>query len=153
MELLATRSRSAGWSWPVPRGSTETHEIAKKQGELLERALSLAGNYDRRDLVKKLVDEFSDLIHGKKEEERFKLINVVGGQSLRVMKKLGMNDEIDRFYTKLHNEVLRGASTAELKKKYANKPENWSSVLQTLLNLAGGWLDVRAERPCRADSR
>ena len=39
-----------------------------------------AGNYDRRDLVKKLVDEFSNLIHSKKDEERFKLINVVGGQ-------------------------------------------------------------------------
>jgi hypothetical protein len=126
-------------SWPPPN-TPETHEIVKKQGELLQRALAQAGNYDRRDLVKQLVDEFSNLIHGKKDEERFKLINAVGGQSLRVMKKLGMRDEIDRFYTQLHSEILRGASTAELKKKYASKPEVWSGVLQTSLNLAGGWL-------------
>jgi hypothetical protein len=127
----------AGWS---AAGNTETSEIAKKQGELLKRALSQAGNYDRRDLVKKLVDEFSELIHNKKEDERFRLINVVGGDSLRVMKRLGMRDEIDRFYTKLHSEILRGASTAELRKKYQSKPELWAAVLQTQLNLAGGWL-------------
>ena len=100
----------------------------------------LAGHFDRRDLVKKLVDEFLGLIHGKKLEERYKLINVVGGQSLRVLKKLGMREEIDRLYTKLHSEVLQGFSVAELKKKHANRPETWTSVLQTLLNLAGGWL-------------
>jgi hypothetical protein len=36
--------------------------------------------------------------------------------------------------------VLRGASSSELRKKYAAKPESWAAVLQTLLNLAGGWL-------------
>src|SRR5262249_51238650 len=125
--------------WP-PAGTPETQDNAKKQSELLQRALSQAGNYDRRDLVKKLVDEFGTLVHGKKDEDRFRLINAVGGQSLRVMKKLGMRDEIDRFYTKLHGEILRGASAAELRKKHASKPELWAAVLQTQLNLAGGWL-------------
>jgi cellulose synthase operon protein C len=126
-------------SWPPPN-TPETQEIAKKQGDLLHRALSQAGNYDRRDLVKNLVDEFSNLIHSKKDEDRFRLINAVGGQSLRVMKRLGMRDEIDRFFTKLHSEILRGASTAELRKKYASKPDLWAAVLQTQLNLAGGWM-------------
>jgi hypothetical protein len=40
----------------------------------------------------------------------------------------------------LHSEVLRGATPAELKKKHASKPEAWGAVLQTLLNLAAGWL-------------
>ena len=126
-------------SWPPPN-TPETSDVVKKQGELLQRSLAQAGNYDRRDLVKQLLDEFSTLIHGKKDEERFKLISAVGGQSLRVLKKLGMRDEIDRFFTKLHSEILRGATIAELRKKYANKPETWSGVLQTSLNLAGGWL-------------
>jgi hypothetical protein len=125
--------------WPPP-GSPETHEVAKKQGELLKRALIQAGNYDRRDLVKTLVDEFSNLIHSRKDEDRFRLINAVGGQSLREMKKLGMRDEIDRLFSRLHNEILRGASTTELRRKYASKPELWGAVLQTQLNLAGGWL-------------
>jgi cellulose synthase operon protein C len=126
-------------SWPPPN-APDPHDIVRRQGELLQRSLAQAGNYDRRDLVKTLIDEFAKLIHGKKEDERFKLINAVGGQSLRVMKRLGMRDEIDRFYSKLYSEILRGASTSELRRKYANKPEVWSGVLQTLLNLAGGWL-------------
>ncbi len=118
----------------------EPPELPRKQGELLERALFMAGHFDRGDLVKKLVDEFSELIHSKTDEARFKLINVVAGQCLRSLKKLGMRDEIDRFLARLRNEVLRGATTAELRKKYASRPDMWSAVLQTLLNLAAGWL-------------
>jgi len=125
--------------WPPPN-TPDTQEVARKQGELLQRSLAQAGNYDRRDMVRRLVDEFSGLIHGKKDEDRFRLINAVCGQSLRVMKKLGMRDEMDRFYARLHGEILRGASTIELKRKYATRPDVWSGVLQTSLNLAGGWL-------------
>ncbi len=121
-------------------GAQESPDTPRKQGELLERGLFLAGHFDRSDLVKKLVDEFSELIHSKPEEARFKLINIVAGQCLRSLKKLGMRDEIDRFLTRLHNEILRSATTAELKKKHAAKPDMWGAVLQTLLSLAGGWL-------------
>ncbi len=118
----------------------ESPDMPKKQGELIVRALFIAGHFDRGDLVKKLVDEVSELLRTKSDDARFKLINVVAGQCLRSLKKLGMRDEIDRFLAKLRNEVLRGATTAELKKKYAAKPEMWGSVLQTMLNLAAGWL-------------
>ncbi len=122
--------------------ATESPDLPKKQGELLERALFLAGHFNRDDIVKKLVDDFTTLVHAKPEETRYKLINVVARQCLRNLKKLGLTNEIDRFLTKLHSEVLRGASTAELRKKHAAKPESWSAVLQTLLNLAGGWLHL-----------
>jgi cellulose synthase operon protein C len=137
-------------------GAAESPDTPKKQSELLERALFLAGHFGRTDLVKKLVDEFSDLIHSKPEDARFKLINVVAGQCLRSLKKLDMRDDIDRFLTKLHQEVLRGQTTEQLKKKHSSKPEMWSAVLQTLLNLAGGWLTYgwsdRAE-PILAEAR
>lgn len=120
--------------------SNESPDLPKKQGELLERALQFAGHYNREDIVKKLVDDFTTLVHAKPEETRFKLINVVARQCLRNLKKFGLRDEVDRFLTKLHSEVLRGASTNELKKKYSSKPDSWSAVLQTLLNLASGWL-------------
>ena len=120
--------------------ATESPDLPKKQGELLERALYLAGHFNRVDIVKKLVDDFTKLVHEKPEETRYKLINVVARQCLRNLRKLGLRDEIDRFLTQLHKEVLRGQTTAELKKKYSSKPESWSAVLQTLLNLASGWL-------------
>ncbi len=121
-------------------GANESPDMPKKQGELLERALYLAGHFNREDIVKKLVDDFTALVHSKPEDTRFRLINVVARQCIRNLKKLGLTNEIDRFLTKLHNEVLRGASTADLRKKHAAKPETWSAVLQTLLNLAGGWM-------------
>jgi hypothetical protein len=130
----------AGLAGAATPGTPEPPDTAKKQGELLERALLMAGHFDRGDLVKKLVDEFSDLTHGKKEDERFKLINLAAGQCLRSLKRVGGRDEIDRFLTRLNAEVLRGASTPELRKKYAPKPELWAAVLQTQLTLAGGWM-------------
>ncbi len=120
--------------------TTESPDLPKKQGELLERAMFHAGHFNRDDLVKKLVDDFTALVHEKPQDMRFKLINVVAVQCMRSLKKLGLSNEIDRFLTKLHSEVLGGASTAELKKKHQSKPETWSAALQTLLNLAGGWL-------------
>ena len=123
--------------------ANESPDLPKKQGELLERALRLAGHFNREDIVKKLVDDFTALVHSKPEETRFKLINLVARQCLRNLKKFGLRDEIDRFLSKLHSEVLRGASTAELRKKHASKPESWSAVLQTLLNLASGWLHLQ----------
>ena len=123
-----------------PPGTPESVDLPQKQGELMERALFLAGHFDRGELAKKLINEFSDLIRSKPDEARFKLINVVAGQCLRSLKKLGMRDEMDRFLGKLRTEALRGASLANLKKKYLSKPELWGMVLQTLQNLATGWL-------------
>ena len=121
-------------------GANESSDLPKKQGELLERSLFLAGHFNREDLVKKLVDDFTTLVHAKPQEMKFKLINVVAGEVMRNLRRLGLSNEIDRFLTKLHTEVLGGATTAELKKKYQSKPEVWAAALQTLLNLAGGWL-------------
>jgi hypothetical protein len=118
----------------------EPLESLRKQGALLDRALFLAGHYDRGEIVKLLVDSFAELIHRKPAETRFTLINIVAGQCLRSLKRLGMRNDIDCFLSKLHDEVLRGAAPTELKRKYTSKPETWSAVLQTQLRLATGWL-------------
>ncbi len=134
-QVAAALSGGTGGTAPEPA------DLPEKQGELLQRALSLAGHFNRDEIVKKLVDDFVALVHGKPEETRFKLVNVAAGQCISSLKRLGLTNEIDRFLVKLHSEVLRGASVAELRKKYAAKPELWSQILQTLLNLARGWLD------------
>jgi hypothetical protein len=120
--------------------AAEPPDMPKKQGELLERALFLAGHYGRNEIVKNLVEQFVTLIHSKPDDARFKLINVVASQCLRSLKRLDMRDDIGTFLNKLHNEVLRGQTSEQLKKKHSAKPEMWGAVLQTLLNLAGGWL-------------
>ena len=123
-----------------PPAANEPADMQKKQGELLARSLSVAGHFGQGEVVQKLVTQFGDLVHSKPEETRFKLINVVAGQALKSLRKLGLRDEIDRFLTRLQSEVLQGASLPNLRKKYAAKPESWGAVLQTLLNLAAGWL-------------
>ena len=123
-------------SWPPPN-TPETHEVVKRQGELLLRALSQAGNYDRRDIVKNLVDEFSNLIHGKKDDGRYKLIQCRWRQSLRVMKKLRMQRRDGSVLLKLQSEILRGIDTGA-KEKTLGKVRCLVRGLQTSLsNLAG----------------
>src|SRR5262249_6196321 len=89
----------AEWSRPV---ATEPPHVPMKQRGLLERALFLAGMYERSDLVKKLVDTFVELAQSKPEEARLKLINGVTPQCLRSLRKLGMRDDIDRLLARLH---------------------------------------------------
>lgn len=118
----------------------DSDPVLKKVGQLLERSLFVAAHFGRAETVRGLVAEFAKLLREKPEAARFKLINVVAGPSLRSLRKLGMRDEIDRLLTQIQSEVLRGATLAELRTRYATGPVTWSSVLQTLLNLATGWL-------------
>lgn len=120
--------------------ANESPALPKKQGELLERALFLAGHYNRPDVVRSLVNHFVAVVRSKAEVVRFKLINVVTRQCLRSLTRLGLTNEIDRFLTQLQGEVLSGASLNDLRKMYAARPEQWGAALQTLLNIAGGWL-------------
>jgi hypothetical protein len=130
-----------------PPAKDEAADTQKKQGELLARSLSVAGHFGQGDLVQKLVAQFGDLVHSKPEETRFKLINVVAGQALKSLRKLGLRDEIDKFLTRLQSEVLQGANLQSLRKRYAAKPDSWAAVLQTLLNLAAGWLTFGLNEP------
>ncbi len=115
-------------------------EAAKKQAELLERALFLAGHFDHRDLVGQLVDAFVEVVKGKTDDAQLELINVVCGSCVRSLRKLGLRDDIDKLLRQLLTAVLGRASVKDLKGKYAGRPEQWMKALQTLLNIAGGWL-------------
>jgi len=124
-------------------------DVLEKIGKLLERALFLAAHYDRGEIARALIVQFTDLVRSRFEAARhkpdqamagFQLINVVAGQALRSLRKLAPRDEIDHFFSRLQKEALRGASLAELRKQYSGKPEAWSTVLQTMLNLSAGWL-------------
>ncbi len=118
----------------------EPADAARTQGELLQRSLFCAGHFDRVDLVQKLVGEFIDLIHARPELSRYRLIKAVAGECIRSLRKLGLRDEIDRFLNRLQEELLRGHTLAELRKRASAKPEVWCALLQCHLYLASGWL-------------
>jgi hypothetical protein len=123
-----------------PAAPDEGSDVLRRQGELVERAVFAAAHFNRADLLQPVVAGFSALLRARPEDARFKLINAVAGSLLRGFKRLGMRDEIDRFLTRLQAEVLQGGPPADLRKKSAGKPDGWATALQTLLNLAAGWL-------------
>ena len=115
-------------------------ELNRIQGQLLERSLFFAAHFDRRDLVARLLDQFAILVGTKSADQRFDLVNSVAGQGLRSLRKLGLRDEIDKLLKRILDSVLEGKTQAQLKVRYAARPEQWWRVLQTLLNMASGWL-------------
>jgi len=127
-----------------------TLDFVRRQGRLLQQSLFLAAHFDRRDTVQRLVEEFIVLLKSKNEELRFELINVVAAQSLHSLRKLGMRDEIDKLLRRMLEVVLGGLTPAELRMKHRGKKPDpkaikidlWPKALQSLLNIAGGWLRI-----------
>jgi cellulose synthase operon protein C len=115
-------------------------ELHKKQALLLERGLFLAGHFDHRDLIGPLVDAFVEVVAAKTDDTQHELINIVCGSCLRSLRKFGLRDEIDRLLRKLYTTVIGRGAVKDLKAKYGGRPDQWMKALQTLLNVAGGWL-------------
>ncbi len=115
-------------------------DLPKKQGQLLERGLFLAAHFDRREVMQQLVDQFVELMKSKSEEQRYELVNIVAGQCLRSLRKLGLRDEIDKLLHRMQDVIFGGQTPQKLRERYTTKPELWGKALQSLLNLAGGWL-------------
>ena len=119
----------------------EPADFPRQQGQLLERALFLAAHFDRGDLVQQLVGLFVEMVRTRKDDDaRYRLVNVVAGQCLRSLRKLGLRDEIDRLLGQVQGLILKGQSVAELRRRHAAQPEAWGNVLQSLTNLAAGWM-------------
>lgn len=124
----------------VEPGYEAIADLNRIQGQLLERALFLAGHYDRREVLSRLLDRFVELVGAKPLDQRFELVNFVAGQCLKSLRKLGLRDEIDKLLRRILALVLDGRSVAQVKSRYAARPDQWWRALQTLLALAGGWL-------------
>lgn len=128
----------------VPAALRQTYQkvadVPKKQGQLLERGLFLAGHFDHRDLVVSLVDAFGEVLAAAPADRKFELVSVVAGQSLRSLRKLGLHDQIDRLLQKLLVTVLGAGTLADLKAAHASRPDVWLKALASALSVAGGWL-------------
>lgn len=114
----------------------------EKPGLLLEWGMLLAAHYDRRELLQQLIDQFVSLLRTMPDDDRFGLVNVVSRQCLRSLRKHGLRDEIDRLLRVFQDVILSGRPAAEFKTRFAIKPDHWAKALQSLVNLAGGWLMI-----------
>src|SRR5262249_54858200 len=70
-------------------------KILDRQALLLERALFIAGNYDRSDLVQRLMRQFVLLLQRVQQAKaRTWYVNRAFAQCLRSLRKLGLRDDI-----------------------------------------------------------
>jgi hypothetical protein len=114
-------------------------ELLGLRGELIERALVLATHCGQTDYVQRIASQFIELIRTEPEETRSEFLNAAMGPCVRILKKLGMRDVIDRLLNQVQSYIFPKGTLLELRQNFT-KHDAWLKALQTLLNLAGGWL-------------
>ncbi len=120
-----------------------------KQRELLARGITLAGYFDRREIVQQLIAQVIAVGAGLKDDNRYRLVSDVVPQAVRALRKLGLRDETELLLSKTSELVLGPLTPAKLRERHAAKPNTWADVLQSLLALAGGWLALGNEGRAR----
>jgi hypothetical protein len=113
-------------------------KLIEGQAVLLERALLMAANYDRAELVQRLMPHFVMLLdqvqHSKAPS---KAVNRAFRQCLRSLRKLGLRDDIGKLIDHSARLILKGQTLAQLQAAAGNQ---WPATLQTLLHLSAGWI-------------
>jgi hypothetical protein len=111
--------------------------LGEQVAGLVDHALFVAAHFDRHDHVQKLVPWFLELLEEERDRGSANIIDLVAGQCLRGLRKLGLRDEIERLLVQMSELILRGKSLAALRGA-SNK--NWPNDVRLLLHIAGGWL-------------
>jgi hypothetical protein len=110
--------------------------LSDGQANLLERALFIAGHYDRREQVQALFNRFIAFVKTRDDEMRYKTINYIARECLRSLRKVGLKDEIDHFLKSITEIVTQNKSLIQLRQSSGTK---WPEVLTALLYLAEAW--------------
>jgi cellulose synthase operon protein C len=122
-----------------PKSALATMET-RKLGRYFESALFLAAHFDRRELLRELVDGVIAVALAKPDDQRYELVNFFAGRCLASLRKVGLRDEIDRLLLRFQDEILKGRTLDQLKTLHGTKPDLWADALTTMLNLSAGWL-------------
>jgi hypothetical protein len=130
-ELLARVGPALDAAGPADSHSIETHAL------LLERALLFAAHYDLPKLVRALSDRLDDLLNAPAGRPALDPLGRLVGQSLRSLRKLGLNDLTERLLDEIARAALRGQSLDQAR---ARAGLDWQPSLRLLLHVAAGWL-------------
>jgi hypothetical protein len=121
-------------------------EGCRVQAQLLERAMHVAGNYGHTGLAQRLMQHFVALL--ERVRDHTKQVAEVArafGQCLRMLRKLGLRDDIGKFVQQATSIMIQGRSLFQIKAsnepdgKSSNAQSTWPAALEGLLYLAGGW--------------
>lgn len=105
-----------------------------EQANFLEKALFVAGHYDRIEHLHPLVGRFQTLLQSQKGDKAIHAIESLAGQVLRSLRKLGMREEIDQLLNLMEGVILQGQDIQHLD---IQKMQNWPASLKALLHVAG----------------
>lgn len=112
--------------------------VLAPMGKLIQRALLIAGNYERADTVKRIWPLLVQLLQtSQKSNDPNNDIVQPFAQCLRSMRRLGMRDEIGALLEQAESIISKGKSLKTLQYEAAN---DWKQTLNTLLHLASGWM-------------
>jgi cellulose synthase operon protein C len=115
----------------------DSHDL-EMRAKLLERALFLAGHYDRAEYLQQLVNSFIHLLSVQKGDMAAQALEPVAGQSLRCLRKLGLREEIDSLLQKMTDLIMQGDSLPAMRNRF-KAADQWVTPLRTLLHIASGW--------------
>ena len=133
LELIDQLAELVTTSPPPDVDGCEVH------GHLLERGLFLAGFYDRREVVQRLIEVFVQTARGRPEDQRFTLVNAVAVPGLRSLRKLGLKDEIDKLAGRLPEVAFAGQPVTGVPARYLGKPPLLGLAVPAALAVASGW--------------
>jgi hypothetical protein len=110
---------------------------------LLEKGMTVAAHFDRHEHIQMLVARFQKLLQSQRGSNAEQSLDTLAGQCFRVLRKLGMRDEIDQLLRQVTEIILEGKDVAQLDAKAlgGNPP-----ALQALLRVATGWLYLGRDR-------
>jgi hypothetical protein len=111
--------------------------VLMRQPALLEESLALAGDINRADLAKDLAARAAGWLASRQKERQLDLAGGLPDQALSTLRKLGLRDEARRLLTGLTPLLPRGKELDALRSSYERR---WPAALQSLLQLASGWL-------------
>jgi hypothetical protein len=118
---------------PPPGDITEFEHQAK----LLEKSLFVAAHFDRKEFVQQLVTRFGRLLDTQRDAATVQAIDTLAAQSFRGLRKLGMQQEIDKLLHLMAEVLLQGRAL-----RTVDDPERWAkqpAALRALLHVAAGW--------------
>ncbi len=118
---------------PPPAGVTEF----EKQARLLEKALFVAAHFDRKESVQQFVTRFGRLLETQRDAPIIQAIDSLAAQSFRGLRKLGMQQEIDKLLHLMAEILLHGRDLRSIDDRA--RWEKQPVALRALLHVAAGW--------------
>ncbi len=114
------------------------------QALFLESALSAAAHFGRHEQIRQLVSCFQKMLQTHRENQAVMAVDVLAGQCLRGLRKLGMPRR-NRRSSDPDGRTDSGRG-GDVRARWTPNTPNWPEALRALLHVASGWYYFGRER-------